>query len=58
MLATPLCQPTASSPSDSLFLIPEDLLAHPTDLSLNLRRCMAPSLDFYEEDMTQVRPYT
>ncbi|KAM7338617.1 hypothetical protein ACRRTK_002101 [Alexandromys fortis] len=37
-------------------VIDSNLLAHPTDLSLNLRRCMAPSLDFYEEDMTQMLP--
>ncbi|CAO2623007.1 Nuclear RNA export factor 3 [Lemmus lemmus] len=33
----------------------QDLVTHPTDLSLNLRRCMAPSLDFHEEDMMQVK---
>ncbi|XP_075814613.1 nuclear RNA export factor 3 [Microtus pennsylvanicus] len=33
----------------------QDLLTHPTDLSLNLRRCIAPSLDFYEEDTTQMK---
>ncbi|XP_041910281.1 nuclear RNA export factor 3 [Arvicola amphibius] len=33
----------------------QDLLTHPTDLSLNLRRSMAPSLDFYEEDMMRMK---
>nr|XP_048284145.1 nuclear RNA export factor 3 isoform X2 [Myodes glareolus] len=36
--------------------IDSNLLTHPTDLSLNLRRCVAPSLDFYEEDITQMMP--
>ncbi|XP_029418955.1 nuclear RNA export factor 3 [Nannospalax galili] len=46
----------AFQPSDSLHLLPEDLMTHTTDMAPIPRSCMTLSLNIHETNMTQLLP--